>query len=238
MINIICTYYKEENMNCFKNVTKKCLCFLFVLAFVLIGVIAQQGTIHAALKAPTGHPEFKTFDISEDSGVRLINELSEKEIKEKQNKLKRRFFGWRSNAFVQNYEVTYVGETIFSRANSTHSSAEFTYSVVEKKSETTSISVMGSISPKISGKVESVSLALDSTIRGEIGKKKEFSRQDKTVFTITINPGKKISLIEKGTASLSNGAAKYFIFGFCVKRGMWEYIDVVNQFYELCEEYI
>jgi hypothetical protein len=220
-----------EDYMTIKNILKKLL-----LLILFISSISSLMSVSAKEITPTGHEGFEKIIVNDGSTIYLINQLTQSEIKTKQKGVKWAAFGWRSTAFIKYYDVKYIGKTIFSRANSTSQSVDFTYSVTEESTITTSISLSGSISPKVSGKIQSVSASLDATIRGEIGKKNEISKEDKSSFKVTINPGKKVSLISKGDARLSSGAAKYYFFGICFKQGLWEYLDVVNEYYELCEE--
>jgi hypothetical protein len=41
-----------------------------------------------------------------------------------------------------------------------------------------------------------------------------------------------------GNAELSNGVSRYYFFGIQFKKGEWEYIDVIDECYELIEEKI
>ena len=91
---------------------------------------------------------------------------------------------------------------------------------------------------KASGKIDSVSIGLDTSIRGEIGMKSTISFEEEVDFTVKIMPNKKVSLLVKGIATLSNGASKYYFLGICTKKNYWEYIDVLSEYYELYEETI
>jgi hypothetical protein len=102
----------------------------------------------------------------------------------------------------------------------------------------TSVAVEGSIGSKLEGQIRAVEAALDMAIRGEIGRKKTTTRSEETKLNIVVAPNTKISMRVTGNAELSNGVGRYYFFGIQFKKGEWEYIDVIDECYELIEEKI
>ena len=81
-------------------------------------------------------------------------------------------------------------------------------------------------------------LVLIKVLESDIGLKSDISFEEEMDFTIKILPQKKVSLIVKGKATISSGANKYYFLGICTKKGYWEYVDVISEYYELYEEEI
>ena len=91
---------------------------------------------------------------------------------------------------------------------------------------------------EVSGKVKAVSLAFDLSIKGEYDKKEKNTTTETTNFAINIHPNTKVSLVVMVEGLLSNGASKFYIFGIPLKKGTWEYIEPVREYYELREEIV
>ena len=60
--------------------------------------------------------------------------------------------------------------------------------------------------------------------------------EESTAFNVVVYPGKKVSLLVKGDGELSSGVAKKYFFGIQIKKGTWETIDKLTEYYELYEE--
>lgn len=126
----------------------------------------------------------------------------------------------------------------FSRSNNTSQEINFNYNTTSTTKKQFSFNLSGTLAMKTSGKIDDVSASLDKSIRSDIGLKSDISFEEEMDFTIRILPRKKVSLIVKGNATISNGANKYYFLGICTKKGYWEYVDVINEYYELYEEEI
>lgn len=204
-----------------------CVCLLGIMMILIVP--SRAASI-------TGHEEYQkiTF-IHNDYGELIVN--MDAEVKQKVlDSVKRKFFGWSVKTRCHNSKVMYEAGSIFSRSNNTKQEIELNYNTNSKTTKQLSINVTGGITLKLSGKIDEVSASLDNQIRSEIGVKNEVVFQEEIDFTIKIAPGKKVSLLVKGIATLSNGASKYYVFGIPVKKGYWEYVDVENEYYELYEE--
>ena len=214
-----------------KKFLKLNLC-IFILTFVLITFI----NVNAGTK--TGHKEFTKITFLYNKDAYLLIEMNNTQLDEMMKKVKRKAFGWSTYTNIINNQVVYEAGSIFSRSNNTSQPIDFTYSTLASTSKQLSSNLSGTLAMKASGKIDTVSLGLDSSIRGEIGIKNTISFEEEVDFSVKIMPNKKISLLVKGIANLSNGASKYYFLGICTKKNYWEYIDVMSEYYELYEETI
>lgn len=184
----------------------------------------------------TGHSAFQEIEL-EDSNIKLLVDMSAYEKQKAHQSLNKwRFFGWSVGVINRNADCKYTAETIFSKANYTSAPFTFSYQMIESSKIETSISLDGTISARVKGKVKAVELGLDTSIRGEIGRKKTTTRSEETNMSIVIHPNTKITMKVTGNAELSNGVGRYYFLGICFKKGEWEYIDVLDECYELIEE--
>lgn len=210
---------------------RKIYLFIFLI-FIFIGV--TQINVHAE---DTGYSQYKEIEFG-DKYMKLLINMSQSDEDEALQKIKRKFAGWKY--YIVNYPITgfFIGETIFSRYNNTEQTIDFNYSSTVVKSMESSVKTIGSISASGSAKGKSLSGSLEGQIRKEIGTVKSNKTTEETEFVVKIMPGRKVSLITKGKVRVSNGSAKFYLFGICFKKGMWEIVDLVNDYYELCEEII
>lgn len=212
---------------------KKILKLNLVIIVITI-IICSLNNVQAGTR--TGHKEYNEINFLYNPNGKLIIELSTTEKNEIIKKVKRKVFGWSNHVNILNGIVEYTADTIFARSNNTNQVIEFDYETTSTRKDTTTRSLQGTLSLKASGKISDISLSLDESIRSEIGYKTEISFSEETGFDFKINPGKKISLIVKGHAALSNGASKLFFLGVCIDKRLWEYVDVTNEYYEIYEE--
>ena len=214
-----------------KRFLKINLC-IFIFSLLLISFI----NVNAGTK--TGHKEFTKITFLYNDEAYLLIEMSNTQLDEMMKKVKRKAFGWSTYTNIINNEVVYEAGSIFSRSNNTSQPIDFTYSTVASTSKQLTSNLSGTLAMKASGKIDAVSLGLDTSIRGEIGTKNTISLEEEVDFSVKIMPNKKVSLLVKGIATLSNGASKYYFLGICTKKNYWEYIDVMSEYYELYEETI
>lgn len=193
---------------------------------------------HVQAGTKTGHKEFNEINFLYNQNEKILVELDGTERKSILNHVKRRAFGWSNYTNLLNLVVTYTADTIFSRSNYTNQVIELNYATTSTRKNQLTKTFSGTLALKASGKLDDISLNLDNSIRSEIGYKTEISFEEEMDFDIKIEPGKKISLIVKGKANLSNGASKFYIFGIPTSQKLWEYVDVINEYYELYEETI
>jgi len=212
--------------------------FLKINIGILLSVIVFCGLSHAEANASTGHDEFTSIKFLYNPELKLIVEMSESERVALLNRVKRKAFGWSTYTNYRKYEIEYEAGTIFSRSNTTNQVIEFHYSTATSDKKTKTSELSGTLGMKLSGKFNKITASLDSSIRGEIGKKSESTFKEEMEFKVKIEPGRRVSLMVKGLAKLSNGASKYYLFGISAKKEIWEYIDVVNEYYELTEEIV
>lgn len=186
----------------------------------------------------TGHPEFQEIRIPVGSDAKLISNMDKETINKAYGKIKRKFWGWGVEVIVNNQKVEYKGDTVFAKKNNTTQTLKYIYFHRKEESVTTSVSASASLAGKASGKIKAVTTSLDNSIRGEIGKKTEASRMESMEITIIVPPKKKLTVCIRGEARLNNGVCRYYVLGIGFKKGEWEYIDVVNEYYDYYEENI
>ena len=98
-----------------------------------------------------------------------------------------------------------------------------------------SVSVQGDLGIDISGKVKVVSVGLNGKIRKEIGSKNQHTTIETLRTTLIIPPHRKLTVITKGEAYINSGVACYYFLGIRFKKGAWEYIDVISEYYDYYE---
>ena len=211
---------------------KKFYLILF-LCFMFMGI----SSVCVNAEYETGHSEYKEINFKYNTGAKLLNRMTPGEVQKELDSVKRKFAGWRVNDMVCAASATYVGKSIFARYNNTKQPVKFAYASTIQNMEENSVVTTGSIGASLSSK-KKLNAALELEIRKQIGKVTTHTSTEKVDFNVTIDPGHKISLIVKGDCKVSNGVAKYYILWMCFKKGSWEIIDVMSEYYELCEEVI
>ncbi len=210
-----------------KKIIFSCLCILLCLNIYVVNAASVAG-----------HTNFQEIKIPNGSASKLISEMSDVVINAAYDKVKHRLFGWSVSSIVTDQKVTYKGDTVFSKKNNTSQYLNYIYRTESESSVTTSISASASLAGKGSGKIKGVTASLDASIRGEIGKKTYVSRSEETEIKIVVPPYKKLTICIRGEARLNNGVCKYYFLGIRMKKGEWEYIDIINEYYDYYEENI
>lgn len=208
--------------------------FRFSFIFLMVGLLSL-GVKNISASNETGHNNFDIIEIPSDSKAMLLTNMSSKTKKAIQDKVKRIGWGW--NTYVENYRVlvNYQARTIFARSNLTYETLTFNYNMSTGRTVTNSVSVTGSLSTEISAKIKSMTIGGSNSIKGTYENTVETTESEKINFSVNIHPRTKVSLIVKGTAELTNGAAKFYFFGLNYFKGNFEFIDVVTEYYELVE---
>lgn len=212
-----------------KRFLKFNICIFLMTLLVVSFINVDAGT-------KTGHKEFTKITFIYNPDELLLIEMDDDKLNSMMDSVKKKAFGWSNYSNIVNYEVIYEAGSIFSRSNNTSSAIDFTYTTSSSTSVTLSVEGSSSLALKASGKIDTISLGLENNIRTEIGFKKTVTFEETADFTVRIMPNKKVSLLVKGNATLSNGAAKYYFLGICTKKNYWEYIDIMSEYYELYEE--
>lgn len=206
--------------------------YIFILTIFIINLLflARITTF-----AKSGHNEYQEITLNNKQKKLLIN-LTNEEKKKLQKQVKWNFFGWGYYLLNENEEATFVGKTIFSRSNLTKEAIVFNYSATSVTTSETTVSTDGSLGISASAKGKILSGGLDAKIRKVVGNTNSTKYTEDTSFKCTIRPLYKVTLLSKGTALVSTGAAKYFILGIPFNKGSFEIIDCVSEYYELREE--
>ncbi|XMB87425.1 hypothetical protein RJG79_06410 [Mycoplasmatota bacterium WC44] len=168
----------------------------------------------------------------------LIEEFEENEYDKYYEKLNNRFFGWESFVIHDEVDVVFVSETLFSYRNQSNETISYEYTYETGKAIKDSIAVTGDIQAKADGKVKGFNLKFDSKIQSKISSQSTKSVSEKWELNIDVPPYTQVSLKIRGEGKLSNGVSKFFMFWMNTKKGGWEVLDVVNEYYWLVEEYV
>ena len=184
------------------------------------------------------HPEFQELILPYVSNAELIEDMSNAKINNAYKKVKRKLFGWNINPITRDLTIDYVGDTVFAKANNTSNTLSFVHTFEVTDSLETSVSVSGDIQLELGIKGKKVTTAVDTKIRAEIGRKTKKTTTETLKTTIVIPAHTKVSVTIKGKARLNNGVARYYFLGVSTKKGTWEYIDVINEYYDYYEENI
>lgn len=193
-------------------------------------LLSMPFRVHAA------HPEFQKIIFNKNSISDLIEDMPQSKIDKAYENVKRKVFGWSVAKITSDETVSYIGQTVFSRANNTSNELVFAHTYEVEDTCETSVSVTGDISIEVSGKVKSVNAGLDASVRKEIGEKSRKSIVETTKTTLIIAPRTKLSVVLKGKARLNNGVAYYHFLGIRFRKGTWEYIDIITEYYDYYEE--
>lgn len=212
-----------------KKILKKILiCGSFILCFSI--------TLKANASSYTGYDSLEDYTVPVGSKARLLVNISKSEKEKAIEGVKWRFMGWSVKNITEQEMIIYQAKTIFSRSNKTKEVISFKYNVSDGSVVTKTKSFTGSITAKASTKIKNLTLGLDASTKYTTEKEVETTHQEATSFMVNIYPNKKISLLVKGMAEVTNGGGKYYFFGVPFKKGNYEYIDVITEYYELLEE--
>ena len=201
-------------------VIMKCLCI------IRLDVLASNST---------GHKEFDVIEVPEYSKAKLLVNMSNNTKSKIMNNVKRVGFGWSTYLECDREIINYQARTIFARSNLTKEVITFNYNMSTGRTVSNSTSISGSLSTEVSAKIKAITIGGDASIKGSKDTKIETTESEKINFNVSIHPKTKVSLIVKGTAELTNGAAKYYFFWINYMKGHFEFIDVVTEYYELVE---
>lgn len=210
----------------------------FLVCFLGLGFSFSLMKVNAASSIRnTGHSDIIELGfVDYHLGYKLLNQMDDTELNQAYKKVKRKAFGW--NTMTINYAVPiwYISDIIFSKSNKTDQTFEFTYNTKYSTTSELELSASGTIATKVSGKIKAISASVNLDLEGEVTKVTKDYYEEKTNFTVVLNPKRKISLLVKGDALVSTGVGKYYLFGISMKKGTWEYIDFVTEYYEFLEE--
>ena len=184
------------------------------------------------------HPDFEEVILPKYSFARLLEDYSQKELNKEYKLVKRKAFGWSIKQLNDDVKIKFVGNTVFAKANNTDNELTFVYTFEEENFTESSVSVQGDLGIDVSGKVKVVSGGLNGKIRKEIGSKTQKTTVETMRTTLIIPPHRKLSIVTKGEAYLNTGVACYYFLGIRFKKGAWEYIDVISEYYDYYEEAI
>lgn len=204
------------------------------LMFILIATIS----VPKSVTNPNTHPEFKELIFPFSDTAELVEDMEVKRIDNAYKKIKRKVFGWSVLSIIGDEKVKYVSDTIFSKANNTKMPLTFNYKCTLQNETQTSISVTGDLSISGNAKGKVLSGGLEAKVRAAVGWVETKSVTETTETKLVVSPKTKLSIIIKGDALLNNGVAKYYFLGIPFKKGTWEYVEILTEYYDYYEEEI
>lgn len=203
------------------------------LIVVFISIFIVNFSVGAYTK--TGHPDITELTFKE-KGKLLINMTSSELDKAFASTGRRCFWGWKHHFMNIYSEADYVGEVIFARVNRTSDPIKFDYSIKETDYIERSVKTTGSISGSFGSKIKQIDCKLQGEYRREVTKKTAHTKVEDNSFSVVVKPYTRLTYKITGEALVTNGVSKHYVFGILIKKGTWEYIDIVTAYYELCEE--
>ena len=211
---------------------KKLIFGLFILSIVFLS-IGKTGYAYSE----TGHSDFRKIEFVSGNN-KLLKYYSDSDIDKIYKEMSKKTFGWSTHYLNMEEEATYVGVTIFSRANSTSAPISFDYSLKDVTFSEVSVTVSGSVSAKISGSIKKVTLGLSGDASAKKTTESSNQTELKTSQNFIIQLGKKLTMTITGVCYVTTGVSVYRFLGMRFKKGAWEKIDVDTIIYEVKEEVI
>lgn len=206
---------------------------IIVFCFLIISSISLSAY------SKTGHEMFSEIEFVED-GKLLIN-MTSSEINDAYNTLGRaKFIGWKHHYLNLNKEAKYVGEVIFAKSNRSREPMKIDYSLKETNSKQRSIKYGGSLSGSFESTIKKINgkAKVNAEVKGEVGNVNTNTRVEETSFSAVVMPNYRLVFRVSGEAVVTSGVSKNYFLGITLKKGSWECIDVITQYYELYEEEI
>ena len=203
----------------------------FLTGIVFLLLLLCPSTISSA-----AHADFTRITFQPGSTASLIEDMSKERINQAYDSVKRKGFGWQHYTIYKDVPLRYEGNVVFSKANRTSRELSFQYTYEVENTAETSVSVSGDISLTLSGKIKQINGSLNGKIRKEIGEKTRIVIDEQIRTTFLIPAYTKLTVQLKGEARLNNGVAKYYFLGMRFKKGTWEIIDKVTEYYDYYEE--
>ena len=210
----------------------------FIIKKVLFGIVLLNCLLCPFVCKAASHAEFTKIIFIHNSNACLMEDMPKSVVDSAYKKVKRKLFGWNVQTIIKDEKIKYEGDVVFSKTNRTSRELTFNYSYEVENSFETSVSVSGDISISASGKVKGITGTLNGKIRKEIGEKTKTVMSESTRTVLVIPAHTKLTVQLKGFARLNNGVAKYYLFGIGIKKGTWEIIDKMTEYYDYYEEKI
>ncbi len=180
------------------------------------------------------HSNFQEIIVPE--GVTLVEDFGE-DFDEYYDQVKSKFFGWSTVVIHEEEKVVFVSETLFSYSNQSNESIDYTYEYKKGKDLKNSVTFTGDISTKAGGKVKGFNLSFNSKLQSKLDLDVTESTDEVWDVDIEVKPYKKVSLKVKGEGELTNGVSKYYVFWIPIKKGGWEILEIVEEYFWLVEEH-
>lgn len=182
------------------------------------------------------HSSFQEVITSE--GVMLIDDFTVDQYEEYYEQVPKKFFGWSTLTINEDEPVIYVSETLFSYANQSKETIDYSYYHNNKKTIKDSVALSGDIDTTTSAKIKIFNMKLQTSIDADVSQVETVDENEKITIDIEIKPWSKVSLFTRGEARLTNGVSVYYIFYVPVRAGGWEVINIDTEYFWLLEEWI
>lgn len=202
---------------------------IIILCLVLLNISIYS------VNASVNYPDFKEIEFEND-GAKLIEDYAITDIEKAYENLGKKFIGWSIYYLNINEEFHYVGKISFARENELYVPLVFDHDVEEKVEYERSVKYTGKLNLKADASNKTLKGALGGEIQKTIGTNELYSRTEKIEMSIVVPARKKLCVRVVGEARISNGVSRYKFFGIVFKKGTWEIMDIISEYYLYYEE--
>lgn len=203
--------------------------------FIAIILLVVINTIIIKAYSATGHDMFSEIKFI-DEGKLLVNMTTSDINKGYENIGRGKFIGWKHHFFTVKKEATYIGEVLFAKSNRSRDPIKVDYKYKDTVTDERSITYGGSLSGKFKKNIKGIDTEINAKVESNIKNVTSNQTVEETSFSVNVMPNTRLIFRETGEALVTNGVSKYYFLGIALKKGEWEYIDIVTRYYELYEE--
>lgn len=205
---------------------------VYIITIFILLLSVSQRTVHANEYLSYQEVEFE-YDC-----VKFIGEYNSEDKDQLYDQMTKLFWGWNVVHDNRDEKVTYKKETLYVIKNEGYTPIKETFSLEEKEVIKRQYSVSGSIGLKGSGKEQSFSAGFEQKMSNNIDKTTTTTLLQEFTVSLDIDQGTELHVEVLGEGLLSNGVAKYFVFGKSIKKGEWEVFTVSTEYYSIRKEKI
>jgi len=170
--------------------------------------------------------------------VKLVDHFELTDYEDLYETIKPRFIGWSTVVVHDEEPVVFVSETLFSYANQSDEEIDYKYEYEQGTDIKDSVAFTGDITTKAGGKVKGFNLNFNSKLQSKLSKATTESKTESWNLDIKVSPYTKVSLKIKGEGSLTNGVSKFYFFWIPIRKGGWEILEIIDEYFWLVEEHV
>lgn len=181
------------------------------------------------------HTNFQEIIVPND--VKLVEDFELSEYEDYYDLIESRFMGWSTVVVYEEEPVVFVSETLFSYSNQSDEEIEYKYEYEQGTDIKDSVAFTGDITTKAGGKVKGFNLNFNSKLQSKLSKATSESTSESWNLDIKVSPYTKVSLKIRGEGELTNGVSKFYFFWIPIKKGGWEILEIIDEYFWLVEEH-